>query len=96
VKYHPRDVQPDYMGAGQYPGVMIVPQTVPAELILARLGSRVESIYSEFSSILVTAAWVNPEIERYCLSGTSVQSALYAREIHEMLVRSGVTMLTPS
>lgn len=84
VKYHPREIVFHFNTSG----VHVVNHTIPAELVCAALEKQLIKIYAEMSSILLTAGWVNPSVQRTMLNEGRGEETLVA-----LLKQQGVEVL---
>ena len=92
-KYHPRETQTNYLGLALDKRPILIDRTIPAELICARLGEQLEQIYTQFGSILFTAKWVNPSIERYMIMSGATISIRYSETVYNLLIEDGVQVV---
>lgn len=89
LKAHPRE-QEDLarlLTAGE--DVRVLVRTIPAELIIARLGSALRAVASGPSSVLHTTRWLNPAAEAWLISA---EDAPFPPELARFLAAIGVRM----
>ena len=68
VKYHPRDTQKPLMDSNK-DGVVEIPQDIPAEIIYLK-SADISTVIGVMSTALLTARWLNGEIEVKSLAHT--------------------------
>jgi Alpha-2,8-polysialyltransferase (POLYST) len=93
VKYHPRQAEPDYLGAGGDPRVMLLPRGLPLEYlyVLAAAGSprRLQHVVGDVSTTLLTARWLVPDAR---VTSLGRPLGLLDSSIEQLFARLGISM----
>lgn len=76
VKFHPREKSFTKFNLQDWPGIQIVDQNVPAELVVAVLGVRLVALYSSLSSVLLTSSWIASGTRNYQIGALENQPNL--------------------
>lgn len=66
VSYHPRERSADWLGLVSL-GVSLIPQAVPAEIIYLLNRGKLQAVYGDVGTSLMTASWFLPQVDAISL-----------------------------
>lgn len=90
LKAHPRDQQDPVRLLAAEEGIHVLVRAIPAELIVARLGTALGAVASGPSSVLHTTRWLNPAAEAWLVGA---EDAPLPAELARFLTAIGVRMV---
>jgi hypothetical protein len=90
IKSHPRDESLPIIQASSHQCLEVVEPTIPGELLIAKYRSRIQHVFAEASSILLTARWLCSSCK---LTAVQFTSKIVEREFLDMFKTLSIDFL---